>query len=250
MGIFKGLLLPVLLFVSFPVKAVTKESTPIPGIKKVWIYGDTVKPSSVAIILSGDGGWILGVVDLSRHLAKEHVLVIGVNCNSYFHYLKKQQDSCYSSANDLEKLSKFVQKKYRIPYIRPVIIGYSLGATLAYGVLAQAQGGTFMGAISLGFCYDLDLPKSLCEGAGLKSSKRAKKGYDLLPAKHLTDPFVAVQGTKDKECKFCLASDFVSQTTNARIVELRNIRHGGLSLHRWIPAIMEVYRKMAMSQYH
>lgn len=244
----KWLFLAGLMAASLSAKAVSKVKTPIPGIKKVWIYGDTINPSSVAIILSGDGGWVLGVVDLSRHLAKEHVMVIGVNCNSYFRYLKKQKDSCYLSADHLEKLAHYVQNKYRLTYRKPVIIGYSLGATLAYGVLAQAPGGTFRGAIALGFCSDLELPKPLCEGAGLKSTKRAKKGYDLLPSKHLTDPFVIVQGTKDKECKFCLAKDFVAQTSDAEIVELKNIRHGGLSLHRWIPSILEVYRKMTTAK--
>lgn len=244
MVVGRWILVVSMVLASASAKAVIKESTPIPGIKKVWIYGDTINPSSVTIILSGDGGWVLGVVDLANHLARENALVIGVNCKRYLHYLKKQDVSCYSSSDDIEKLGIFIQKKYHITYLKPIIIGYSLGATLAYGVLAQAQGGTFKGAISLGFCYDLDMPRPLCGGAGLESRKRTKKGYDLLPTKHLTDPFVIIQGTKDKECQFCMAKDFANQTEDAIIVELQHVKHGGLGLRRWMPAILEVYRKM------
>lgn len=225
-------------------KAALKEPTPLPGFKKVWIYGNTVNPSSVVIILSGDGGWVLGVVDLAKHLAKQNAMVIGVSCMPYMRSLKKQDVDCYPVATDIENLSIFIQKKYRINYIKPIIIGYSLGATLAYGIIAQAPAGTFKGAIALGFCYDVELPKPLCKGAGLEYSKRIKKGYDLLPAKHLTDPFIIIQGSNDRECKFCLAKDFANQTTNAEIIELPNIKHGGLGLRKWMPKIMETYARV------
>ena len=148
-------------------------------------------------------------------------------------------------ATDIETLSRYIQQKYHLStYINPIILGYSLGATLAYGILAQAPANTFKGAISLGFCSDLEMPKPLCKGAGLECIKRPKKGYDLLPVKNLKDPFIIIQGANDKECKFCLAKDFIDKTTNAEIVELPNIKHGGLGLRRWIPKVLIAYLKV------
>ena len=241
----KFLFLFVLCLIFVHSKAVTKGTTPLPGFKKVRIYGNTVNPSSVVIILSGDGGWVLGVVDVAKHLAKQNVMVIGVSCLPYLRYLHKQPMECYSMAGDIEKLSIYIQDKYHINYIKPIILGYSLGATMAYGMLAQAPAGTFKGVLALGFCYDLEMPKPMCKGVGLECTKRPKKGYDLLPSKHIVDPFVIIQGSNDKECKFCLAKDFANQTTHAEIIELPNIRHGGLGLRKWMPTILEAYRKMA-----
>lgn len=245
MRIRNFLLMLITAMFAVPAGAVTKEHTPIPGFKKVWIYGNTVNPSSVVIIMSGDGGWILGVVDAAKHLAKQDALVIGVNCMPYLRYLRKQTMECYPMADDFVKLSVFIQNKYHIPYIKPILLGYSLGATLAYGMLAQSPSGTFKGAIALGFCYDLEMPKPLCRGVGLESVKRAKKGFDLQPCKHLQEPFIIIQGARDKECKFCMAKDFANATVNAEIIELPNIKHGGLGLRKWMPTILQTYARVS-----
>jgi len=245
MTVNKLLLFVVLSFSTIILKAGAKESTPLPGFKKVWIYGNTVNPTSVVIILSGDGGWVLGVVHAAKQLAKQNAMVIGVSCMPYIRHLRKLDIECYSTATDIENLSIFIQKKYHITnYIKPIILGYSLGATLAYGIIAQAPAHTFKGAIALGFCYDLELPKPLCKGAGLECSNRVKKSYDLLPSRHITDPFIIIQGVNDRMCKFCLAKDFVNQTTNAEIIGLPDIRHGSLGLRKWMPKILEAYRKV------
>ncbi|HEY4785999.1 MAG TPA: AcvB/VirJ family lysyl-phosphatidylglycerol hydrolase [Bacteroidales bacterium] len=245
MKVSKWLVIVMLSFNFISCGAVTKLHTPLPGFKKVWIYGNTVSPSSVVIILSGDGGWVLGVTQVARALAKENVMVIGVNCMPYLRYLKKQNVDCYDMSKDIEKLSSHIQTTYHLAnYQKPVILGYSLGATLAYGILAQAPADTYKGAISLGFCYDLETPKPLCKGSGLESKKREKKGYDLQPVSYLKQPFFILQGANDRMCKFCLAKDFVDKTPNAQIVELPDIRHGSLGLRKWIPTVLEVYKKV------
>lgn len=242
----KHVLVVLLLGLSvFATNAATKEHTPFPGFKKVWIYGNTVNPASVVIILSGDGGWLLGVVDLAKHLARQNALVIGVSSMPFMKHMEKQDSACYNMADDMVALSHFIQSKYHLTYKKPVILGYSLGATLAYGIIAQAPAGTFKGAISLGFCYDLELAKPLCKGAGLEFSKRAKKGYDLLPASHLKDPFIIIQGADDRMCKFCLAKDFAVRTIHAEIWELPSIRHGSLGLRKWMPNILDAYGKVS-----
>ncbi|SPZ91950.1 Type IV secretory pathway, VirJ component [Sphingobacterium multivorum] len=49
------------------------------------------------------------------------------------------------------------------------MVGYSYGATLVYGLIAQAPAGTFRGGIALGFCPDITIAKPLCKGSGLSS---------------------------------------------------------------------------------
>jgi type IV secretory pathway VirJ component len=237
----KSLLLFVM-FCAFFIGSVAakKEFTPLPGFKKVWVYGNTVNPSGLVIILSGDGGWVLGVVDVANALAQQNIMVVGVNTVSYLRYVRKQPGDCYNLSDDFQRLEKYIQKKYQVKsYHPPIIMGYSLGATFAYGILAQSIPGTFKGAVSLGFCYDYDTPKPLCPGAGLENRKRPGKGFDLLPSGHLKDPFVVIQGADDKTCPFCLAKKFSDETVASEIIRLPHIRHGSLSLRKWIPAILE-----------
>ena len=69
---------------------------------------------------------------------------------------------------DFVQLATVIEKRYNYAeYISPVIMGYSSGATLVYGILAQSRPGTFKGGISLGFCPDIELPKMLCQINGL-----------------------------------------------------------------------------------
>ena len=54
----------------------------------------------------------------------------------------------------------------REAYTPPVLAGFGAGATLAYGALAQAPSGSFAGAISLGFCPEIEASHPLCAGRG------------------------------------------------------------------------------------
>jgi type IV secretory pathway VirJ component len=241
--IMKRIFLLIVMSLSFMIaQAVTTIPTPFAGLKQVWVYGNTKNPASVVIILSGDGGWILGVVDVAKNLANHNAMVIGVSSKWYMMYLRKQNKGCYSLAADFEQLGKYIQGKYHIKYIKPIILGYSSGATLAYGVIAQASAHTFQGAISLGFCSDLNVREPLCEMGDLECHKLIKKkGFDLSPVKSLQDPFIVLQGTNDKTCHLCLAQDFVNKTPNAELFELNKIQHGALTLKKWIPKILEAY---------
>ena len=121
---------------------------------------------------------------MARMLASLDAAVVGVDI---IHYLRTAQSSggeCLYPAGDFEELSKYIQKRMGLPkYIAPVLVGYSSGATLVYGALAQAPPTTFLGAISMGFCSDIETTKSFCRGNGLESNKMPRgKGFDFLPA--------------------------------------------------------------------
>src|SRR4029079_10825846 len=123
---------------------------------------------------------------------------------------------------------------------------YSSGASLAYGVLAQAPSETFAGAISLGFCPDIQIGRPLCPGRCLVSRKRARgPGYDLEPAPALGVPWIVLQGDADKVCSPTAARKFVAQVGGARLVALSEVGHGLSVIGRWEPQLAEAYHALA-----
>jgi type IV secretory pathway VirJ component len=183
----------------------------------VTVYSEVPHPSQVVLFISGDGGWNLGVVDMARTLASLDALVVGIDIVHYVRELEKTNEKCSYPAADFELLSKFVQKKFNYKdYVTPILVGYSSGATLAYATIVQAPPTTFKGAISLGFCPDLPLTKTLCKGSGLLWKAGPKgKGYSFLPAAHLEVPWVALQGTIDQVCNPDETKSYVSQVNGA-----------------------------------
>jgi len=93
-----------------------------------------------------------GLLVFLRHSSEMNSLVIGVDILQYFKDLRERTDECYNVAADFVQLASVIEKKYDFPdYMPPVIMGYSSGATLVYGILAQERPGTFIGGISVGF---------------------------------------------------------------------------------------------------
>jgi type IV secretory pathway VirJ component len=214
----------------------------------VTLYHRTPRPPHVALFISGDGGWNLGVVDMARELAGLDALVIGIDIRTFLRSLERATEPCAYPAADLEALSKFVQKKLGyMEYVPPVLVGYSSGATLVYAVLVQAPAGTFRGAISLGFCPDLELTRPLCRGdGGLAWKTPAKgKGYLFLPAPGLETPWVALQGAIDQVCSPADTAAFVRQSGRAEIVLLPKVGHGFAVPRNWLPQFKEEFGRLA-----
>jgi type IV secretory pathway VirJ component len=203
------------------------------------------KIESVVIFISGDGGWNLGVVDMARMLRNHGALVLGVDIVKYFKAMRATKDDCWYPAADFEALSQYAQKDLGLPeYIRPVIGGFSSGATLAYALLAQAPPNTFKGAVSLGFCPDLETPKPLCKGAGLTHGPFIPRtGYVYGPAA-LSAPWVAFQGLQDKVCDPAKTEAFVKDVRGGDIVLLPKVGHGFGSQKNWVPQFEEVFKRL------
>jgi len=210
------------------------------------VYHQSSQPSHVVLFVSGDGGWNLGVVEMARELASLDATVVGIDIVHYFKELESKSGACSYPAADFEMLSKFVQKKFNYPrYVTPVLVGYSSGATLVYAVLAQAPPNTFKGAISMGFCPDLLMPKPLCRGSGLEWEKGPKdKGFIFLPAKHLHQPWVALQGTIDEVCDPGVTDNFVKRVNTGRIILLPKVGHGFSVPRNWLPQFKEEFQQL------
>src|SRR5262245_24813691 len=87
----------------------------------VTLYRSTPTPPHVAIFISGDGGWKLGVVDMARELQGKDALVIGVDIR---HYMKavtggsSSPDKCFDPGTDFAELGRIVEQ--RLGYERQV----------------------------------------------------------------------------------------------------------------------------------
>lgn len=210
------------------------------------LYAPSAEPANVVLFISGDGGWNLGVVDMARELAGLDALVVGIDIRHYLKSLEAVQDPCAYPAGDLETLGQFVQKKlgYR-QFHRPVLVGYSSGATLAYATLAQAPADTFSGAISLGFCPDLLLRKPLCKGNGLIGKSDPKLGQIFSPASRLDDPWVALHGDQDRDCSPAAAARFVANVPGASLIRLPRVGHGFSVPRNWLPQFRDAFARVA-----
>lgn len=211
---------------------------------EVTIYRKTAKPDRVVIFISGDGGWNLGVVDMARTLAGLDALVAGVDINQYRKSIRKLKSRCVYSAADFEALSQYLQKYYKFDhYKRPLLVGYSSGATMVYAVLLQGPPNTFAGGVSLGFCPSLDTAKPLCTGSGLRhtTEKNHKDTFDYSWASSIPSPWVALQGTIDKVCYPPATRKFVSSIKNASVVMLPHVGHGFSVQRHWMPQFKHAY---------
>ncbi|BBO75595.1 virulence protein [Desulfosarcina widdelii] len=216
----------------------------------VAVYRQTPHPTRVALFVSGDGGWNQGVVDMARQLAGLDALVAGIDIVHYLKQLADSGEACSYPAADFENLSHFLQKKLDFPdYIQPVLIGYSSGATLVYATLVQAPPGTFSGAISLGFCPDLPLVNPFCTGSGFKMEPGPKgKGVNFLPASHLENPWIALQGDVDQVCDPTATRRFVDQVAKGEIVMLPKVGHGYSVPRNWMPQFRQAFLKIVGRQ--
>jgi len=209
----------------------------------VTVYMPTGAPQSVAIFLSGDGGWNLGVVNMAKALQAKGAVVIGVDVTHYLRALRGRT-ACQSIAADFENLSHQVQKKIGMrEYHVPVLLGYSSGATVVYAVLVQSPPGTFAGAISLGFCPDQDFSgAALCPGAGLHYTRGKKNDLIFEPSKTLRQPWIALQGQQDQVCAPAAVDDFGAEATGSQVIKLPKVGHGFGVERNWMPQFLEAYQ--------
>jgi type IV secretory pathway VirJ component len=220
------------------------DQVKFPPFDNVTVYHPSKNPENIILFISGDGGWNLGVVDMAKAFVNLDVLVVGIDIVKYLKKIQNTTRECIYPAADMENLSKFVQKKYKItPYKQPVLVGYSSGATLVYALLAQAPANTFMGGISLGFCPDIEIKKPLCSGSGLKTHF-LKKGVYYLDVSHIPAPLVVLQGADDKVCDFKTTATYISKIKEAEIVALPKVGHGFTHQPSWIPQMKDGYKKI------
>ncbi len=199
----------------------------LPFVGRSVAYVPKTKASGVVLFISGDGGWNLGVVDMARRLAS-HLVVIGVSLPALRRDAVENPDTCWYPAGDLEELSHAAQRLLNIPeYHPPILVGYSSGATLVYAALAAAPPGTFAGAVSLGFCRDLDVRREVCPDDRWRPEYDAKKGVNWLPPQpKLRADWYVIHGVQDQVCSPAEVDTFVKSTGRGHLTLAEKTGHG------------------------
>jgi type IV secretory pathway VirJ component len=236
-----------------PAAAATEETFQLAPFGTVTVYHATARPAHVALFVSGDGGWKLGVVDMARELAAMDALVVGIDIT---HYIKTvvngaaaAPDACFDPARDFEQLGKAVEDRFGYAgWTPPILVGYSSGATLVYAALVQAPPRTFAGAVSLGFCPDLIVNMPICKGNGLAWERDPHhKGVDFLPSRLLEVPWIALQGDIDKICTPADTRAYVAKVPHGELVWLHKVGHGFSVPKHWMAELKASFARVERS---
>jgi type IV secretory pathway VirJ component len=215
----------------------------------VVVYRYREHPARVALFVSGDGGWNLGVVEMAKELATMDALVVGIDIRRYLKALEGSKQPCSYPAGDLEELSQWIQHKLGYPrYTQPLLVGYSSGATLVYAALVQAPPATFAGGLSLGFCPLIRTARLFCKGSGPASSMDPRtRSVRVAPADSVRTPWTVLQGEADSSCTAADAVAFVRRARDARIVLLPEVGHGFGVEPRWRQPMRDAFQTLARS---
>lgn len=192
----------------------------------------------VAIFLSGDGGWNLGVVDMAKALAGQGIAVAGLSTPAFQKKLEADGQKCVNPNFVLQALAQDYEHRLGLPrYAKPILVGYSSGATIAYAALAQAPAGTWRGAVSMGFGPDIAGTKPWCAIPGVTVSRITKPetGWLFSPAPRLSATWLVLQGGRDEVVSPATAAAFTRQIPQARLIELPKVGHGFSVQANWMP---------------
>lgn len=206
----------------------------------VAVYRPAGAPKGVALFLSGDGGWRNGVVDMARALAGQGLLVAGVSTPALLHAMEAGNARCINPNYPLVDLARDVQHRMDVrAYMKPIIVGYSSGATLAYAGLTQWPNGGYRGVISMGFSPDLPGRKPWCATPGFVAKRTTKptKGWLFAPSQRIKVPWVVMQGQQDQVVDPVAARAFVGAVPGAKLIELPKVGHGFAVQSNWLPQI-------------
>ena len=242
--IFSGLVF--LLIINCVAYASTTDTLKYSVFGRVIVYKPANPANAVVLFISGENGWNKGAAVMAKHIVTQGAIVVGIDCRNYLKRLKTQSLKCYYPAGDLEELSMFLQKKYKLSqYYKPILIGYSSGATLAYGALAQAPANTFKGALALAFNPEIKTSKPLCAGSGLKQHKMKNGTSNYLEASDkLTAPFITLHGSSDKVCPLVESQQFIKGVNTGQMIELPNVGHDFGVSSTWLPQFIQAYKKI------
>ena len=231
--------------------ALQKEQTlTVKRFGRVVVYRNEPEPKNMILFVSGDGGWNSGTAKMARSLVDLDTTVVGIDIRTLLKSMESGDLTCTYPAADFEHLSQSIQKtlKFRA-YHRPILVGYSAGATMVYGLMGQAPRGTFLGAISLGYCREIETNRRWCTGGGLTSRKSADgKSLTFSTSRSLTEPWYILQGRKDLVCRFDQASAVLKSNLQARLVSLPTVGHDFSNQRAWLPDFKRSFNAIIRSK--
>jgi len=226
----------------------------VAGFGEVAVYAPTVPAKGLALFASGDGGWSLGVLDMAHEAAGLGYWVAGFSTPKFLKGLDSGAGDCGDADGLLAKLGTDLVRQLDLPLdTRPVVIGYSSGATIVYAALAADSGRRLGGGLSLGFCPDLLIHKPFCAGTGgLTQQKQQKPPFGYVFDKHesVKAPWRILQGEADQICDPAFARNFAQGQTDSKAVMLPKVGHGFGVPKNWMPQYRENLRELLDAQSH
>ncbi len=238
------------LLVTMAVNAGGTDSIKFGSFGKVYIYKPVSTPDAIVMFVSGDGGWNNLPIKIGNQIVAQGAMVVGINIHNFMVNKMAQHEKCYYPAGDFEELSLYLQKKYKFKnYLKPILMGYSSGATLVYGILAQAPANTFKGALAMGFCPDIASVEPLCATNALKQHpiKPGSPIWLLEPTENLTAPFIAINGLDDKVCDYKNTEAFMKKVNNSELIGVPKAGHGMSVQKNYLPHLIQAYTKIKKS---
>ena len=220
----------------------------VAGYGEVAIYKPKGATRGLALFASGDGGWNLGVTDMAHQAVAQGFWVAGFSTPQFLKALDAGGDACSNADGLLARLGSDLVRQLGLPLAtRPVIIGYSSGATIAYAALAADAGQHFGGGISLGFCPDLLIRKPFCAGrGGLTQQKQHESPYGYVFDKRETVDVTwrILQGEADQVCDPKFAPEFAAGQKDSKAVMLPKVGHGFGVPKNWMPQYVQSVKDM------
>jgi len=208
------------------------------GLGEVTVYAPQGEARGLALFASGDGGWNLGVWDMAHTARDLGYWVAGFSTPAYLRTLEAEQGQCSNATGLLDRIGDRVRKEMKLPAYRPVLIGYSSGATIMYATLAESGDARYGGAMTLGFCPDLIIHRQWCEGAGgLTASKMSKAPFTPIfnTVPQVKAPWIVLQGEIDQVCNPPATEAFVNQVKGGHVIMLPKVGHGYSVPRNWLP---------------
>jgi len=226
----------------------------VAGFGEVAVYKPAGDAKGLALFASGDGGWSLGVLDMAHEAAGLGYWVAGFSTPQFLKGLDAGDGECSDADGLLATLGDDLVRLLKLPLdTRPVVIGYSSGATIVYATLAADAGHHLGGGVSLGFCPDLLIHKPFCAGhGGLTQQKQQQPpfGYVFDKLDTVQAPWRILQGESDQVCDPAFAPRFAEGQTDSKAVMLPKVGHGFGVPRNWMAQYRDSLQEVLDAQPH
>jgi type IV secretory pathway VirJ component len=219
----------------------------LPIVGEATVYVPATRPDRAILFVSGDDGWGRGVVDMARRAAGDvSAAVAGLSYPALRKAAETRRGSCWYPAGDLEVIGQSLEKQLSFPeYSKPVLLGYSSGATLVYAALA-ASSESFSGGMSLGFCPDLEKVPPICRHDALRPTYDVRtRQATLPPVEGISGHWEVLQGALDRACTPEATHAFAKGIQGAHVSLLEGVGHGFGNTARWAAAFDEGLAEVA-----
>jgi type IV secretory pathway VirJ component len=217
------------------------------GFGDIALYRPQAESRGLALFASGDGGWNLGVTEMAHQAAALGYWVAGFDTPQFLAALGGGDEECSDAGGALARLAANLAHELKLPLdTRPVLIGYSSGATVVYAALAADAGKRFDGGISLGFCPDLLIHKPFCRGDGGLTAHWQKQppGWVFDKVDTVATRWRILQGANDEVCNPKFAGEFAAGQRDAKAVMLPKVGHGFGVPKNWMPQYRQSLRDL------